>query len=546
MNEASPDHERSPEAGSAKSRSLLAALNTCFATQTRDPDFPKRLAHLVSALTSSPTAIVFGMGAKGVPQLLASIPSGTPNPVAVSLAEKVFEKPREDGAILLMSQPYLAARVVLQGGGDAAIVIDLPQDGPIVQSLAYERLTLIAALSYRQYRHPDLDGYQNLMAQVGPLVAGDSGKRQEFVDTLAQVCGADYAAIAYFDGHRLKEVTISKPAGYVSRLAPTGALRKEMRDTARNRMRGRDRVFAPFPGQQAGIVIHLHGSKRNQGLLPLASAAFSLHAPPAKRPKVKRGWLALIALAVAVLVGAFIPVQNNVEIPATVEATNRRVLAAPFEGEIEDIMLRDGQTVALGEGPLIRMVTTALDLALDTARSDYSTALIAREVARSANNASDLRSAELEVQTLRERVDLLEQQRDSAEIFAPISGVVYAPDIASQSGQSVQEGEALFEIADLNDLRLSLLVPSSEIERVRSDVVGQFRPDHAPGLRINSTITEIRADGGDDTVVFPGLASLSENTALHPGMRGVLLIEQGTYPAWRAIWQKLRQRHRAN
>lgn len=527
----------------APGQTLAEALDQCFTAEVTEADFPDRFCRLLAALTTAPAVFVLVADAEG-PRVLARTRPGAVEPEALGVATGILDDPDPAQAPARLEGGWLGSGLALPGGRPAAAVLRLPAGGSVAHSLAHERLTLMAALALRQNRHSDLAGLAKVMAAAPGVAVGDEAAMQASADALCLIFLADHAAVGQYDGAGIGRLAISGQRGEARRAALPDRLRSEMRETAARRIVGSERAFAPGPGGEGGTVIHLAEPARNANLLPLVASAIARAGPaPAVRRWSRRGMLRALGVVVLLAGAALVPVPDGIELPATVQAVDRRVITAPFAAALEEVGVEDSATLTQGDPRLVVFDTSETDLDLIAAQAEYAAALLERESARGARDAARLHNAELEAERIRATIDLLEYRKASAEIAAPISGIAIAPDLAARKGSVLRQGEVLFEIADPSRLELELAIPQREIGRIPAEASGIFRPDFDPSFRLPSRVTRISPALAEDyqAAVFLGRARLDGDvSALRPGMKGVLAVERVYRPLGGVVWRNLR------
>ncbi len=525
---------------------LIDAIRHTFSVDVHTPAFHDRVAKFAAALTTAPWVCVQARNSAGD---VITISGACPDAVQQEVGQAAGTVLATDENVppdftVERANGCLVARIALPAGALAALAIGLPKGGQVAQSLAYERLALLAALSFAHNRSADQTRQDQLVTDVQAIAAGDAKDMTPFLDRLAQHTGADYAVAGRYAGGIVKDLTISGQQNLGKRAALPDRLRPALKDTARQRLRTAERCFAATPSGDRGLILHLENPRRNRATLTLLSAVYGL-----TQHSTTSGWfnvarLTRIAAVALALVGvALIPVPDGVELPAQVQAVERRAVTAPFTAILSEVLVEDNAQVAADETVLAQLDTQDLDLELIGVRAEHATALLQREAARAGRNAAELRNAELEVERLTARIAVLENRRASAGLLAPISGVVLAPDLAERVGTTIRQGDLLLEVADPAQLRLSLAIPEAQIGKLTNGATGTFRPDFDPAIRIAahvSLISPALLPEADDTV-FVGRAEFDDAPdGVRAGLRGILVIDREFRALGAVVYTSLR------
>ena len=525
--------------------SLLDAIRQAYAVELHTPPFPDRLLELARALIACPWAAILERGADGIDVASGQIPEGDGDLVAET-AEALLGDGDDGGfgADIAVAGAAMVARVAVPGGGVVALAIGRAQGGQIAQSLAYERLSLLSALSFAQNAHPDHMAQTRMIEMVQSVAADPKPDAlRALADLLARHMSADYAAVGLYAEDRITALEISGQDGAAKRASLPDRLRVEMQQTAKQKTRSVERLYAAAPGRDSGLVFQIDGANRNTGAPLLAGAVYALSQGRSVPRRWTRARVTKLAAWALVLFGVgLVPLPDRVEIPATVEAAERRVLTAPFTGRLDAISVTDSQTVSSGT-PLLRMETEAIDLDLIEVRAEMARALLDREAARAARLAADLRNAELEVERLDARIARLSKQIDDATLTAPIPGLVIALDLVEKLGTTVRQGDPLIEIADPRAMRLALSIPDDRLGLVKTGLIGRFRPDYDPTLTYDATVLTISPAVSirEERPVLDGRAVLDSSTdGLRPGLRGVFAPQSAWKPAAILAYEAIR------
>lgn len=500
-----------------ESRPTLAqALRATFQPLQSADSFAFDLARLTAALTTASEVLV--IKEKDGTTLAAT-------PQNASLSAQITEQILTTEAIEPQQiQDALFIAIALPGGTDAHLVARLKSAGATTRALAFERLVSLAQMSFAMYRHPEMSSLETLLAQLGNRDAD----LNTLASTIRAYVDADLIALATLQSGDVTQVALSDQPKSTRRATLPEQIEKDLAAAANGTNANPDITTATLGAQT--VAIKAETPRRNAGILPLlAQAALKGQGiGPSARTKrkglIKLGVAALIALGICL-----IPMPDARRVPAEIIAVEARTVTAPLSGIVLSISVSDGDPVNADETELARIATNEITQELATAQADYSRALLEREGARGARDASALRNAELEAESLRARIDLLESRRARAVIVAPISGVVVGNDLSAFLGATVRQGDPLLDVVDPANLALKLEVPDDLLLRIKDGEDGVFRPDFAPNQSFEGAVQTISPaqSARSDIAVFEGRATLPADTGqLRPGLRGVFVFDR--------------------
>ena len=241
--------------------------------------------------------------------------------------------------------------------------------------------------------------------------------------------------------------------------------------------------------------------------------------------------LVAIALFITISAAFIVHIPYNIEAPAELKARTQRVVSAPFGAQLEMVpdQIRPGAVVEAGQ-LLARMDTRDIDQAL--AQSTAELLLVERKVSAllATDGGAELEQAVAEADALRATVNLYRNQIERAEIRAPISGIIAEGAQRERIGSTVTMGDALFVIADINDLVAIAKVDDSDISYAQRSTEGAIALRADPDIRIPVTIDRIvplaQADSGTNR--FETHLELTDPQPwLRPGMEGLVKIDTG-------------------
>ena len=214
----------------------------------------------------------------------------------------------------------------------------------------------------------------------------------------------------------------------------------------------------------------------------------------------KKVVVVLILAALAFLTFAKGP--YTAEAPFILETTKLQIVAAPFDGEIEEVFVEPPDDVigtelgATSRNPkakrvLAKMDTRELDIRLIAAEAELNKYETRRNIAMSENKLAEAQIERARIRSGAAQIDLLKYQIERGTITSSISGRVIAGDLKPQRGVAVKTGDVLFEVAPIELLRAELDVPEALISDIRVGQPGQLATEDHADTRIDFVVERI-------------------------------------------------------
>ncbi len=224
---------------------------------------------------------------------------------------------------------------------------------------------------------------------------------------------------------------------------------------------------------------------------------------------------------------------------------NKRVISANINGELREVKVKPGDEVAKDQ-ELARFATTRIDNELNAALAKQSSIEIdlkrlQNEVARDGQSRiAEAKSKNAELNETKAEVAKLKYELDQHIVRAPIAGKVTLGDLTDKIGKQMQQGEAMFEIADVrvDNLRVDVEMPERDIQNiVEGKSKGEVKLTARPDLSIPITVTRVVPSGQpkNGKNVFTVYASIDSATlkesdrefveSWRPGMAGEAAID---------------------
>jgi len=212
------------------------------------------------------------------------------------------------------------------------------------------------------------------------------------------------------------------------------------------------------------------------------------------------------------------------------EATQRQVVSAPFDGYLKEVFVSPNDDVVAGETVLATFQTADLKLRLARARAERSAHLKEAAAAMRDDRRAETQIARAQAERAAAQVRELEYQIDKARITSPLSGKVVTGDLRRHVGRRFTPGEVLFEVAPVRALRAELAVPEDEIADVRMGQKGELATASKPDVRFAFEVERIHpvAEVVGQRNVFRVQARLLETADwMRPGMEGLAKVHIG-------------------
>jgi len=246
-----------------------------------------------------------------------------------------------------------------------------------------------------------------------------------------------------------------------------------------------------------------------------------------------------VALALALLAAAVIPVQQRVTARAVLEGEVQRAAVVPFAGYVQRALARAGDTVKTGQ---LLATLDDKDLRLEQSRleSELEVSLRKEREAMAEGNRVDTRLASAQAGQTRAQLDLVLEKLQRVQIIAPYDGVIVKGDLSQQIGSPVELGKVLFEIAPLDAWRVVIEVDERDVSLVALGQPGQIALTSLPGERFDFTVRRITAvstpqDGRNFFRVEAQVAR--PDPRLRPGLEGVAKVHVADDTAL-AVWTR--------
>ncbi len=211
------------------------------------------------------------------------------------------------------------------------------------------------------------------------------------------------------------------------------------------------------------------------------------------------------------------------------EASLKRIHAAPFNTTIRAVAVRPGDRVEAGQ-TLVEFDSEELKLKLREAQSNSTSVEKQMATFLTQQQMSQYAEAKARYEALLAEVELLEHYIARSVIKADAVGIIIAGDLREDIGRPVYMGEELMEMAPLEKLVLELEVEQGDIAYVEETQEGSFTTKAKPDLALPFVVTKIhpQPEVRNRSSVYVVEATISNVEGwLRPGMEGAAKIKIG-------------------
>jgi hypothetical protein len=196
--------------------------------------------------------------------------------------------------------------------------------------------------------------------------------------------------------------------------------------------------------------------------------------------------LAVIALAVLF----FFPVEYRVEGNFIIRSDEVSYLTAPFDGYINEVFVRAGDTVKK-DGRLFSLDTSELLVEQSAALAEMNRYVREAEKARAAHALADMRIGQALADQAKARLDLVRYRLERAVIQVPFAGVVVEGDLRDRLKAPVKQGDALLKIARLDTLYVEAEINERDVHEILGRTHGEIAFVTQPKLKYPVRISAI-------------------------------------------------------
>jgi multidrug resistance efflux pump/GAF domain-containing protein len=187
----------------------------------------------------------------------------------------------------------------------------------------------------------------------------------------------------------------------------------------------------------------------------------------------ERTWAKLLAIAIVLLLGLLflVPVPYRVEGNFVLRSDELAFLTAPFEGYIDQVLVRPGDAVKAGS-ILLKLKTAELELEESFALADLNRYQREAEKARAAKSLAEMRISEAMAEQAKAKLEMVRYRIENAKIKSPFDGVVVEGDLRERLGSPVKAADVLLKVARIDTLYAEAEVNERDVHELAGKTDG--------------------------------------------------------------------------
>lgn len=206
----------------------------------------------------------------------------------------------------------------------------------------------------------------------------------------------------------------------------------------------------------------------------------------------------------------------------TIEAEKLVDILAKTSGQVEEILVEEGQKVTKGQA-LAKLDEAESLLALKEAKIRYENAKLIYERSQRTYKDNITSKEQLEESRLQYETSMVDYERKKLEytyytITSPITGIVVIR--AIEVGSVVEKNQNVFTVADFNPLLARIHVPEKDLNKIKEGQHALITIESLPGLQFNGMVKMVSpiVDPESGTIKVTVEIEYTVGTPLMPGM----------------------------
>ena len=215
-------------------------------------------------------------------------------------------------------------------------------------------------------------------------------------------------------------------------------------------------------------------------------------------------------------------------------------MSASFDAVLNNVVVDPGDVVNKGD-LLAEFDGRELQWQLDALRADEARAKKEKDLKVAERDTQGAQLSRLEMDRIGLEIDLLESRINNLQVVSPISGMVISGDIERQQGSLIQKGNAIFEVAPLDQVNAEIAISVDDFRHVDAELPIEIFIDALPDLSWETSMGKIqpRAVVADADTVFISRVNLdNSDKLLRPGMKGEASIVKEDQPLGWVLFHK--------
>lgn len=236
-----------------------------------------------------------------------------------------------------------------------------------------------------------------------------------------------------------------------------------------------------------------------------------------------------VALAV-VLLALTVPIRYRVDSPMILKTDDVTFLAAPFDGYIESVGAKAGERVEKGKN-ILSLDKKELVLEEMGLQAELTKARREEDNSRADKKLAEMRIAQSQGEQLRSRLAIVELRLSQADINAPFDGIIIEGDQHERLGSPVRQGEILFRVGRIEDIRVEAKVSENEIQNIEVGANGQIALASHPNEVFDILVQRIEPATVSDATgnIFQVVCAFTKDVPqwFRPGMTGISKVNAG-------------------
>lgn len=242
-------------------------------------------------------------------------------------------------------------------------------------------------------------------------------------------------------------------------------------------------------------------------------------------PKSSRRKTALYAAALVCLL-LCVPMRYRIKATCRLEPSQKRFLAAPFDGKLSRCLVEPGDHVTQGQ-LLAELDGQEIQWELGSVQAELQRAKKERAGYVAAHESGKARLSQHEIEYLESKVQLLTDRISQLDVQSPVDGIVVSGDLTKAEGVPLEVGQTLFEIAPLDSMIAEVSVPEDDVRFVETGQHLKIRFDAFPYDSFETKVQRVRprSESRDEANVFVATGDIQNRVErLRPGMEGTARI----------------------